>query len=411
MGKKQKSMSWQRTIPDDIDATIIGGAGHVGLPLSIVFAKEGLKTLIYDINSRALETIASGIMPHLEYDAEPLLKEVLASDRFFMTSNAADITGAGALIITIGTPVDEFHNPIHSAVRGCVDAVLPHIRDGQMIVLRSTVYPGTTDWLHHYLKDRGKNVKLAFCPERVVQGHAIRELRDIPQIISGTSPEAVEEAEKLFGRIATTIVRMEPMEAEFAKLFCNSVRYIQFAAANEFYMLASQAGLNYERIHAGMTYKYPRAQYLARPGFAAGPCLFKDTAQLAAFAKNNFSLGAAAIQVNEGLVLHLIDLMRTKYDLRSMTVGLLGMAFKPGIDDIRSSLSYKMKKAMALYARDVICTDTYVTEDHTLLPLNEVLNCADIFVLCTCHEQYRNLNFNGKPVMDVWGFYSKDQGA
>jgi UDP-N-acetyl-D-mannosaminuronic acid dehydrogenase len=400
-------MSRESSIPSNIDVTVIGGAGHVGLPLSIVFAKEGLNTLVYDINARTLETVASGVMPHLEYDAEPLLREVLDSGRFHMTDKVTDLPGTGVVIITIGTPVDEFHNPVHSAVRGCIDALLPYIKDGQLIVLRSTVYPGTTDWMHHYLKDRGKNVKLAFCPERVVQGHAIRELREIPQIISGTSPEAIEEAETLFGRISTAMVRMEPMEAEFAKLFCNAARYIQFAAANEFYMLASQAGLDYDRIHAGMTHKYPRAQHLARPGFAAGPCLFKDTAQLAAFANNNFSLGAAAIQVNEGLVLHMIDGMRRTHDLRNMTVGLLGMSFKPGIDDIRSSLSYKVKKHMALYARDVLCTDPYVNEDKSLLPLQEVLDRADILVLCTCHDQYRNLDFKGKPVVDVWGFYNK----
>lgn len=400
-------MTANARIPSEMDVTVIGGAGHVGLPLSIVLAKQGLNTLIYDINQKTLDKVAKGEMPHLEYDAEPLLTEALASGKLHMTSDEADLPGTGAVIITIGTPVDEFHNPVHSAVRGCIDAVLPHIRDGQLIILRSTVYPGTTDWMHHYLQERGKNVLLAFCPERVVQGHAIRELCEIPQIISGTTPEAIVAAEKLFGRISKTLVRMEPMEAEFAKLFCNAVRYIQFAAANEFYMLASQAGLDYDRIHAGMTQGYPRAQHLARPGFAAGPCLFKDTAQLAAFAKNNFSLGAAAIQVNEGLVLHVIDEMRSKHDLRNMTVGLLGMAFKPGIDDIRSSLSYKMKKLVTLHARNVICTDPYVTEDETLLPLEQVIEQADILVLCTCHDQYRGLDFKGKPLVDVWSFYPK----
>lgn len=399
-------MSRNPGIPQSIDVTIIGGAGHVGLPLAITCAKEGLNTLILDINEQTLATVAAGRMPHLEYDAEPLLAEVLASGRLHMTSRFEDLPASGAIVITIGTPVDEFQNPVHKAVRSCVDALVPYMKDGQLIVLRSTVYPGTTDWLHQYLRDKGRNVKVAFCPERVVQGHAIRELREIPQIISGTSPEAVAEAEALFGRFAKHMVRMQPKEAEMAKLFCNAVRYIQFAAANEFYMMADAAGLDYHRIHEGMTYKYPRAQHLSRPGFAAGPCLFKDTAQLAAFAGNNFSLGTAAIQVNEGLVLHAVDRMEKEYDLPRMTVGLLGMAFKPGIDDARSSLSYKMKKILMLHAREVLATDPYVTEDKTLLPLDEVIARSDILVLCTCHEQYRNLDFKGKPVVDVWGFYS-----
>ncbi|MBM3580532.1 MAG: nucleotide sugar dehydrogenase [Alphaproteobacteria bacterium] len=398
-------MSSNPGIFKSVDVTIIGGAGHVGLPLAITCAKEGLETLILDINERALATVAAGRMPHLEYDAEPLLAEVLASGRLHMTSRIEDLSEGGTVVITIGTPVDEFQNPVHKSVRSCVDSILPHIKDGQLIVLRSTVYPGTTEWLDQYLRDRGRTVKVAFCPERVVQGHAIRELREIPQIVSGTSPEAVIEAEALFGRFARHMVRMQPKEAELAKLFCNAVRYIQFAAANEFYMMADAAGLDYHRIHAGMTYKYPRAQHLSRPGFAAGPCLFKDTAQLAAFAGNGFSLGSAAIQVNEGLVLHAVDMMRKQYDLGRMTVGLLGMAFKPGVDDTRSSLSYKMKKILILHAREVLATDPYVTEDATLLPLDEVITRSDVLVLCTCHEQYRSLDFKGKPVVDVWGFY------
>jgi UDP-N-acetyl-D-mannosaminuronic acid dehydrogenase len=388
---------------EDIDVTVIGGAGHVGLPLALVFASEGYRTLIYDINPEALKIILSGEMPHLEYGAEPLLKSVLESGNLHMTSERADVPKTGAIIVTIGTPVDEFHNPVHKAIKECADDLVPQLGDGQLIILRSTVYPGTTEWLTRYLASQDKNVNIAFCPERVVQGHSIRELREIPQIISGTSPEAIEQAEKMFEKISQHMVRMEPKEAEFAKLFCNAVRYIQFAATNEFYMIADAAGLDYNRIYEGMTEHYPRAQQLARAGFAAGPCLFKDTAQLAAFAKNNFTLGNSAILVNEGLVLHVIEQMEKNYDLPNSTVGLLGMAFKAGIDDIRSSLSYKMKKILGLHAKTVLTTDPYVTKDPRLLPLDEVIEKSDILVLCTPHKEYQGLDTKGKPVVDVWG--------
>jgi UDP-N-acetyl-D-mannosaminuronic acid dehydrogenase len=393
-------------IPDDIEITVIGGGGHVGLPLALVFASEGFKTLIYDINQETLDIIATGKMPHLEADGEPLLKSALQSGNLYMSSQSADLPNTGVVIITIGTPVDEFHNPIHKAIKECADELLPHLGDDQLIILRSTVYPGTTDWLARYFKSKNKATKIAFCPERVVQGHAVRELREIPQIISGTTPEAAELAEALFSKISQNIVRMEPMEAEFAKLFCNAVRYIQFAATNEFYMIADAAGLDYNRIYEGMTRGYPRAQQHASAGFAAGPCLFKDTAQLAAFAKNNFSLGNAAILVNEGLVLHVIEKMQREYDLNNSTVGLLGMAFKANIDDTRSSLSYKMKKILSLHAQTVLSTDSYVTNDPDLLPLETVVEKSDILVLCTPHDEYRDLNTNGKPVVDVWGILS-----
>jgi len=404
-------MSKYSEIPENVDVTIIGGGGHVGLSLALVFCREGLKTLVYDINVETLAMIASGKMPHLEFDAEPILKDALKGGDFHLTADSADLTGMGAVVITVGTPVDEFLNPVHKAIRECVDGLLPYLADGQLIVLRSTVYPGTTEWLDRYLKSKGKNVKMAFCPERVVQGHAIRELSEIPQIISGTSAEAVAAAEELFRKIARHIVHMEPMEAEFAKLFCNAMRYIQFAATNEFYMIADAAGLDYNRIYEGMIQGYPRAEQHARAGFAGGPCLFKDTAQLAAFAKNNFSLGNASILVNEGLVLHVIEKMRDEHDLDGMTVGLLGMAFKANSDDTRTSLSYKMKKILSLHAAKVLTTDPFVTGDDDLLPVETVLDQSDILVLCTPHTEYRDLDTKGKPVVDIWGFMAKTTRA
>lgn len=400
-------MSSVSIIPDHIDVTVIGGAGHVGLPLALTFANEGLKTLICDTNAKTLETIASGQMPHMEYGAEPLLKTALEENTLFFTTEFADLTGTGVLVITIGTPVDEFMNPIHKAISECVDSILPRLTNGQLIVLRSTVYPGTTERLDRYLTSKGKQVKIAFCPERVIQGHAVRELREIPQIVSGTSAEAVAAANALFSGIAQHVVEMEPAEAEFAKLFCNAVRYIQFAATNEFYMIADAAGLDYNRIYEGMIQDYPRAEQHARAGFAGGPCLFKDTAQLAAFAKNNFSLGNASILVNEGLVLHVIEKMRDEHDLDGMTVGLLGMAFKANSDDTRTSLSYKMKKILSLHAAEVLTADPFVTGDPDLLPVETVLDQSDILVLCTPHTEYRDLDTKGKPVVDIWGFMAK----
>jgi UDP-N-acetyl-D-mannosaminuronic acid dehydrogenase len=289
-------------------------------------------------------------------------------------------------------------------VQECIDALLPHLTDGQLLVLRSTVFPGTTDWLHGYLERKGRNLKVAFCPERMVQGHGIRELKETPQIISGTTPAAEAEAGKLFSAISPELIAVKPREAEFAKLFNNAYRYIEFATANQFYLIAKSAGLDYGRILHAMKYKYPRARGIPSPGLAAGPCLMKDTMQLAAFAQNQFSLGNAAMLVNEGLVLHVCDDLGRRYDLSRMTVGLLGMAFKADIDDTRASLSYKFKKAFASLADAVLTTDPFVTSDPDLLALDEVIARSDMLVLCAPHSAYRDLDFAGKPVVDVWGF-------
>jgi len=156
-----------------------------------------------------------------------------------------------------------------------------------------------------------------------------------------------------------------------------------------------------------MKRNYPRAGSIPTPGFAAGPCLFKDTMQLAAFAQNQFSLGNAAMLVNEGLVLHVVADLARRFDLARMTVGLLGMAFKAEIDDTRASLSYKFKKALASQAAAVLTTDPFVTTDPELLPLAEVIGRSDLLILCAPHSAYRELDFAGKPVVDVWGFLRK----
>src|ERR1017187_8451889 len=224
------------------DVVVVGGAGHVGAPLSIVLAKKGFRTLIYDISQNALNTLAKGKLPFLEDGGEPLLKEVLADGKLGFSNNVADIRGIPYLILTIGTPVDEFHNPVLRVLTDCMDTLLPHLSDDQTILLRSTVFPGATDFLDSYLKSRGRKTLIAFCPERVVQGKAIREIQSLVQMIRGTTPVAGARAGRLFSRVAHKVVRLKPMEAEFAKLFCNAYRYMQFAIANQFYMLTNAAG-------------------------------------------------------------------------------------------------------------------------------------------------------------------------
>jgi UDP-N-acetyl-D-mannosaminuronic acid dehydrogenase len=386
------------------DVTVVGGAGHVGIPLVLAFAEAGLTVNVNDLNENALATLKSGKLPFIEHGAAPLLAKALANNKLLFTSAPNAISHTGPVIITIGTPVDEFLNPVQAEVQRCIDGLLPHVADEQLLILRSTVYPGTTDWLHDYLKRLGRKNRVAFCPERVVQGYGIKELREMPQIISATSPDAEKEAIAIFGRIAPEVVVVKPIEAEFAKLFNNAYRYIEFAASNQFYMIAKSAGADFKSIMRAMKQNYPRAKSFPGPGFSAGPCLFKDTMQLAAYARNQFGLGHAAMQVNEGLVLQLVDDLRRVYDVSEMTVGLLGMAFKAEIDDTRASLSYKLKHTLEMCARNVLTTDPFVTTDPSILSLDQVVARSDILILCTPHSVYAEADLKGKPVVDVWGF-------
>ena len=294
---------------------------------------------------------------------------------------------------------------MRNVIRDCIDSLLPYLRDGQLLVLRSTLYPGTTDWIDAHIKKKGRKIKIAFCPERISQGNGIAELASMPQLVSGTSPEAETEAAALFSMISPELMVLKPIEAEFAKLFNNAYRYMEFAISNQFYLIAKSAELNYSHILEAMKHNYPRAQNIPGPGFAAGPCLVKDTMQLLAFARNEFALGNAAIMVNEGLPLQVVADLRRNYDLGKMTVGLLGMAFKAESDDARASLSYKFKKIMADLAREVLTTDPYVTCDPELVPLDDVVARSDLLILCTPHRIYKTADLKNKPVVDVWSFF------
>jgi UDP-N-acetyl-D-mannosaminuronic acid dehydrogenase len=383
------------------DVVVIGGGGHVGLPLAIAFADRGARVAIYDVSESAVERVNSARLPFDEPGAAPLLERAVASGRLTASTDPAVVGTAEHVVVVIGTPVDEHLNPNQTAIPKALGVCSEYLRDGQLLVLRSTVFPGVTALVEKMIVGLGVSIEVAFCPERIAEGKAMTELFELPQIVSARSAQAMDRAVKLFSLLTDSIVELTPEEAELAKLFTNVWRYIKFAAANQFYMMANDRGLDFERIRKGLSQDYPRAADMPGAGFAAGPCLFKDTMQLAAFNHNNFALGHTAMTINEGLPLYLVHRLEQKHDLSSMTVGILGMAFKGESDDIRSSLSYKLKRILEFKADGVLCADPYVTVDPRLLPQEEVIARSDLLVIATPHPEYRNL-VTDKPVADIW---------
>jgi UDP-N-acetyl-D-mannosaminuronic acid dehydrogenase len=385
----------------DRDVVIIGGCGHVGLPLAIAFADRGAQVGIYDVSEAAVATVNAGQLPFSEPGAASVLERVVTAGRLRATADPSIVGEAEHVVVVIGTPVDEHLNPDQTAIPKALGGCAPHLRDGQLLVLRSTVFPGVTALVEKMVAGLGVEIEVAFCPERIAEGKAMTELFELPQIVSARSPRGLERAAKLFGMLTDSIVQLSPEEAELAKLFTNVWRYIKFATANQFYMMANDRGLDFERIRRGLSQDYPRAADMPGAGFAAGPCLFKDTMQLAAFNNNNFTLGHTAMTINEGLPLYVVHRLEQRFDLSSMTVGILGMAFKGESDDIRSSLSYKLKRILEFKADKVLCADPYVTADPNLLPQEEVIARSGLLVIATPHPEYRGLA-TSKPVADIW---------
>jgi len=389
------------------DLCIIGGAGHVGLPLALAFCSKGLTVGIVDHNEDALAAIGRGEMPFMEIHGEEFLADALEKDQLILTSDASIVKETPIVIVVVGTPIDEYLNPEIRLMESCLKELVPFMHDGQLLILRSTVYPGISEWTQKFMQKNNLGVEVAFCPERIAQGFALREVFQLPQIVSAFSDEGRQSAADLFKKLTDEIVEVEPMEAELSKLFTNSWRYLMFAAANQFYMIANDLGLDFSRIHHAITHDYDRASDLPRPGFAAGPCLFKDTMQLAAFNKNNFALGQAAMSINEGLVYYLISRLKAQHDLSNKKVGILGMAFKAESDDPRASLSYKLKKQLSFACEEVLTADHYVQTDDDLVPLEQVLDECDIIIVGVPHKAYQELDLEDKIVVDVWNVFGR----
>ena len=386
-----------------LDVVVVGGCGHVGLPLGIAFADRGLNTVVFDINAAAVAKVNAAELPFDEPDAAPVLERVIGNGTLVASSDPSLIASAEHVVVVIGTPVDEHLNPDARAVPDAVKTLIPHLREGQLLVLRSTVFPGVTALVERDLAAANLSIDVAFCPERIAEGKAMTELFTLPQIVSGRNPAVIARADKLFSYLTPQTVHLEPEEAELAKLFTNTWRYIKFAASNQLFMMANDFGLDFERIRSALAFDYPRAADLPRAGFAAGPCLFKDTMQLAAFNDNKFLLGHSAMLVNEGLPLYVVSKMEERLGgLGDKTIGILGMAFKAESDDTRSSLSYKLRRILRFKAGDVLCADPYVTTDRDLLSQDEVLRRCDALVIGAPHQRYHDL-LTDKPVFDIWG--------
>jgi UDP-N-acetyl-D-mannosaminuronic acid dehydrogenase len=387
---------------NDLDLVIVGGCGHVGLPLALSLADSGYTVGINDIDRTKVEMVRAGKVPFLETGAEDLLKKVLATGRLELSTDPSMLSRTRTIILVIGTPIDEFMNPSVRIFDRVLDELTPHLQKGSLVVLRSTVFPGTTESVARRLHSAGIEAEVVFCPERIAEGHAIEELHSLPQLVGANTDDAYAKASRLFERLGVSVVRTTPLEAELAKLLTNTWRYMKFAIANQFFQIAHRSGADYNQVFNAIRHDYPRAQDLPAPGFAAGPCLLKDTMQLSAFTADHFPMGQAAMQVNEGLPGYIVETLNARRPLLGRTVGILGMAFKGESDDPRASLSYKLRKLAQFKGATVMCTDPYIV-DETFEPLEKVLRESDLLIVGAPHRAYRTLELDDREVVDVWG--------
>ena len=380
--------------------TVVGGCGHVGLPLSIALSNSGNIVTAYDISEISVNLVNSGRAPFWEPSLDAELAKALKND-FSATLDRNCIASAEIVIVIVGTPLDVHLNPDPNAVVTAIRNVASGLNDSQLLILRSTVFPGVTKEVERLLIQLDLKTQVVFCPERIAEGFAMKELLELPQIVGARTEESFNRASSLFTSLGVKVVRTTPEEAELAKLFTNTWRYIKFAAANQFWMMANDSGVNFDNVREAIRFEYPRAADLPAAGFTAGPCLFKDTMQLSAFSNNSFALGNSAMMINEGLPLYVVEKLSQKYDISKTKIGLLGMAFKGESDDNRSSLAYKLKRILKFKSAGVLTSDPYVKNDAELVSEERVLDESDLLIIAAPHTRYKDL-VSDKPIIDIW---------
>ncbi|MCL5432532.1 MAG: nucleotide sugar dehydrogenase [Patescibacteria group bacterium] len=394
------------------------GIGRVGFPLALVLANSGF--YVYGIEKDAIkaELINKGKMPFMEDGAKKILKKVIGKN-FTVTPDYSCIEKCDYIILTLGTPIDENMNPILDQVCAAVNSMRQFLRPGQTLILRSTVSPGTTQYVKSMLEDLnsfkiGKNFFLAFCPERIAEGRAIREIETIPQMIGGLDRKSSIKAQELFRKIGVKTIISDDISAELAKLFTNMYRYINLAIANEFMVLADSHKRDIHEIINLVNFGYTRGG-LNSPGLTGGPCLFKD----GFFLISDLPFGdliSTSWKINESIPLFLVKKVKNVIQLKNKKVTILGMAFKAEIDDIRESLSFKVRKALFREQANVTLQDPYTKEyQHQKIEQDvyKAVENADLIFIGTNHNEYKRLDIkkiikNAKKnclVCDVWNVF------
>ena len=395
---------------------VIGAAGHVGLGLTLSIADAGHHVFGIDVNEAAIERINRGEIPFIEQGAATVLARVLANNRLTMTSDLAVVADCRVVIVILGTPIDENLNPVVVPLHNLFRSLRPHLRKHQLVVLRSTVSPGTTDSIRMALERElnwrvGSDIYLVYAPERVVQGKSLEEIRTLPQMIGAYDRFSFQLAEKFFSTFVNNrCLPLTPCEAELAKLMCNMARYTAFAVANEFYLIADQYKANVHRILEACSYDYPRFSIPSPGANVSGPCLFKDGFFLTQWFPFP-ELILTAFKINESMPVHILKKLQANREIRK--VGVLGLTFKAGNDDTRYSLSFKMKKLLEAGGYEAACVDPFVPENSDFSRLRG----CDAVVLMTPHSDFADLHALAEIVdndrclyVDIWGFWPAMRG-
>jgi UDP-N-acetyl-D-mannosaminuronic acid dehydrogenase len=380
------------TAPQSTADVSVIGLGRVGLPLALCLADRGLRVVGVDNDPARLGAIGEGRMPFAETGAQELLDGVHAARRLTLSEHAVDAAGARHIVITLGTPSFSHIEIDMRDIRSALDDLLGVLAPGHSLILRSTVAPGTTDFVAGYLaKHRGfqvgEEVFVTHAPERIAAGRFLEEIDTLPCIIGGVGARSGEVAAGLFATFAAPIVQTTPVQAELAKIWTNILRYASFALPNLLMMDCERHAANVFEVIELINRDYPRGG-IARPGLTAGTCLRKDFA----FSEERShapGMLLAVSRVNESVPLFLLEgIKRRLGTLGDRKVAVLGLTFKADTDDERDSLAHKLIRQLERELTDVAVHDPRVATPT--MALAEAVDGADAVVIATDHSEFRD---------------------
>ncbi len=394
--------------------SVIGAGGHVGFPLSLVIANGGHKVYGIDVNFKIVEQLNNGHVPYVEEGAKELLDKCLSNKSVEFTTGPDPIKDSDVVAIMIGTPVDGEGNARLDDLFNFVDnTLIPRMKKGQLIILRSTVSPGTTEVLRKHIEKQhgwieGEDYYLVFAPERVVQGKSITEISSLPQLVGAFSDESYLTSAVFFNSfISNRIFKLTPREVEIGKLMTNMYRYVTFAFANEFWMIGEKHGVNIDKIIDACNYDYPRMD-VPHPGpNVGGPCLFKD----GKFLLTDIPFGDlinTSFHINEGMPDYLFNRIKS-INPNIEKVLILGATFKKDCDDTRNSLSYKMRKVCKKHGVEVDIWDPFIEADTWMKPQD-----VDAVIVMTPHtgteSEWPLIGFREDCIVaDLWKIYPESK--
>ena len=393
------------------------GLGRVGLPLASVLANSGFKISGIDANQSRLESIKKGVCPFYDPPLQENLEKAISSGNVSVVKNISESNLPDIIFFTVGTPSSGEGTVDYTQLYGALEEISNiNIKD-KMIILRSTMPPKTTeDIIIPYLEDKsslkcGIDFGLAVCPERILEGKAVKELFELPEIIGGISKTSTEIAKEVFLAINPNkeILITTLTGAELAKLFTNIYRYTTFALANEFAVWSEMYGVDGSEIIKLANHNYDRCN-IPMPGFAGGPCLSKDST----FLDQNTtftSIVSTAWKLNESIPQHIINnIKKIGGNLFNKKITVLGLSFKSGSDDLRNSPSVKLTEILKSIGANILIHDPYVKSTSSL---DESLKESDIVIIATNHKEFKDIkdkinNSNAKIIYDVWSMYQEN---